>query len=337
MLRARSSLGELVAVAVLLVGVALPAVATESRRVALGVAEFERVPPASPDVPDVGALLADRLATLGVERVVGPARLGASASAEPTDDEVRGVAARSKLGGVVVGRTTRTGTSLSIEARLRSGDNGTAIGTYLGEVSRPEDLVSVVSRLADQIVEKGVPALHPQPDVAAASPPGGKGGLAPGKALPIDIGGGMKKDAPLDIRSDELEAFQNDTSKRFLFTGNVHVQQDVMALKADRLEAFYPPDGTEPDRLVATGRVIVTQRDQEARCDTATYLKVEQRIFCRGNAEMRQGEDRVRGREIEIRLDTDQLIVRGGAEVHIQPKSKPEAAKSEAKAGGEPG
>ncbi len=111
MLRARSSLGGLVAVAVLLVGAAVPAVATESRRVALGVAEFERVPPASPDVPDVGALLADRLSTLGVERVVGPARLGASSSAEPTDDEVRGVAARSKLGGVVVGRTTRTGTS----------------------------------------------------------------------------------------------------------------------------------------------------------------------------------------------------------------------------------
>lgn len=295
----------------------------------IGVAEFERVPPGSPDVPDVGALLADRLQALGVQRVVGPGRLAAPASAEPTDDEVRGVAARNRLAGLVVGRTTRNGSALSIEARLRSGAQGTSVGTYVGEVARPEDLAPVVGRLAEQIVSQGVPALSATGSRAdvASSAPGGKRALAPGAALPIDVGG-LKKDAPLDIQSDELEAFSNEKNKRFLFTGNVRVKQDVMSLKADRLEAFYPPESNEPDRLVATGRVVVAQKDQEARCDTATYLKTEQRIFCRGNAELRQGDDRVRGREIEIRLDTDQLIVRGGAEVHIQPKAKEAGAGS---------
>jgi len=290
---------------------------------AIGVAEFERVPPGSPEIPDVGALLADRLATLGIERVVGPTRLQAPPSAEPTDDEVKGLAARSRLTAVVVGRTAKNGSALAIEARLRSGRDGKALSTYLADVARPEDLVAAVDRLANQIVQQGVP-LVATPPKSDAAPAGPKGSLTPGSALPIDVGG-IKKDAPLDIKSDELEAFQNDKSKRFLFTGNVRVTQDVMSLKADRLEAFYPPEGSEPDRLVATGRVVVTQRDQEARCDVATYLKADQRIFCRGNAEMRQGDDRVRGKEIEIRLDTDQLIVRGGAEVHIQPKEKPAA------------
>ena len=290
---------------------------------AIGVAEFERVPPGSPEIPDVGALLADRLAALGIERVVGPTRLQAPPSVEPTDDEVKGLAARSRLTAVVVGRAAKNGSALAIEARLRSGRDGKALSTYLADVARPEDLVAAVDRLASQIVQQGVPlvAAAPKGDSAPAGP---KGSLTPGSALPIDVGG-IKKDAPLDIKSDELEAFQNDKSKRFLFTGNVRVTQDVMSLKADRLEAFYPPEGSEPDRLVATGHVIVTQRDQEARCDVATYLKADQRIFCRGNAEMRQGDDRVRGKEIEIRLDTDQLIVRGGAEVHIQPKEKPAA------------
>jgi lipopolysaccharide export system protein LptA len=298
---------------------------------ALGVAEFERVPPAGAGVPDVGALLADRLVTLGVERVVGPTRLQAPASAEPTDDEVKGWAGRSRVAAIVVGRTTRVGTTLTIDTRLRSGSQGAPVGTYTAEVARPEDLVVAVESLADQILAEGVPALAgaaPRSDVAAPAPTPGKGplsSLTPGSALPIDVGG-LKKDAPLDIQSDELEAFSNEKSKRFLFTGNVRVSQDVMSLKADRLEAFYPPNSNEPDRLVATGRVLVSQRDQEARCDVATYLKAEQRIFCRGNAEMKQGEDRVRGKEIEIRLDTDQLIVRGGAEVHIQPKPKKQPA-----------
>lgn len=292
---------------------------------ALGVAEFERVPPGSPDVPDVGALLADRLATLGVERVVGPARLQAPLSAEPTDDEVKRLAGRARLTAIVVGRSSRNGTALAIEARLRSGNQGSVVSTYLADVARPEDLVPAVERLADQILQQGVPALAAASARPEAAPAEAKRSLAPGAALPIDVGG-LKTDAPLDIKSDELEAFQNDKTKRFLFTGNVRVSQDVMSLKADRLEAFYPPDSSDPDRLVATGRVVVSQRDQEARCDVATYMKAEQRIFCRGNAEMRQGEDRVRGKEIEIRLDTDQLIVRGGAEVHILPKSKPPAA-----------
>ena len=192
----------------------------------------------------------------------------------------------------------------------------------MAQVARPEELAAAVATLADQIVQQGLPSMA-RGDVAApapAGPPPSAGSQADGSPLPLDVGG-LKKDAPLSIQSDELEAVQGQQGRRFIFTGNVRVKQDTMRLKSDRLEAFYPPQGNEPERLVATGRVVVTQKDQEAHCDSATYLQAKQRIFCRGNAELRQGQDRVRGQEIEIRLDTEQLIVRGGAEVHIQPKS----------------
>ena len=72
------------------------------------------------------------------------------------------------------------------------------------------------------------------------------------------------------------------------------------------------------------GRSAISTRcaGRKASCDEATYVNSKQRVYCRGNAEMQQGSDRVRGKEIELHLDTQQLFVRGGAEVRITPKQK---------------
>lgn len=298
--------------------------------VRLGVAAFEQVP-AGAAVPDVAALLGDRLVALGRAEVVGPARLAAPAQAEPSAEDVRAWAERGDVDAVVTGRTTRKGSALTLDVWLRDGRDGGRVGAYVAQVARPEELAAAVQRIADEIAGEGLAGLAARgTDVAAAgrapSPAGSQDESA--GALPLELGG-VRKDAPLSIQSDELEAVQNPGGRRFIFTGNVRVRQDTMRLQSDRLEAIYPPEGNQPERLIATGRVVVTQKDQEARCDTATYVEPEQRIFCRGNAELRQGADRVRGQEIEIRLDSEQLIVRGGAEVHIQPKAESEEAAPE--------
>ena len=48
-------------------------------------------------------------------------------------------------------------------------------------------------------------------------------------------------------------------------------------------------------------------------CDNATYFQTEDRLLCVGNAELQQGDDRVRGQEIEIFIKQNRVKVRGGA------------------------
>ena len=55
------------------------------------------------------------------------------------------------------------------------------------------------------------------------------------------------------------------------------------------------------------------------RCDEATYFQGEQRVLCGGNAELRQGSDRVTGNRIEIFLDSGRLRVSGNAAVNFRP------------------
>ena len=69
----------------------------------------------------------------------------------------------------------------------------------------------------------------------------------------------IKGDKPLSIRSDELEALENEGRRRLLFTSNVHIEQGDLLVNSDRLEAFYPPGGSQPDKLVASGHVEVKQ------------------------------------------------------------------------------
>ena len=106
-------------------------------------------------------------------------------------------------------------------------------------------------------------------------------------------------------------------ARRLLFTRNVVVTQDDVTIRSDRLEAFYPPDTDKADRLAASGRVHMTQGDREARCDEATYERAEDRLICRGNAELHDGEDCVTGQRIEFDTATETVNVKGEARVFI--------------------
>lgn len=284
---------------------------------AIGVAPFEKSAPAGTEVPDVASLLADRLATKGVERVVGPSALGAAARAEPSEDELRAWASGAQVDAVVVGRTTRVGNGFSLDARVRAGRSGAPVATYVAEAPSADAVAGAVDRLASQIVE-GWSAVAGTP-IATASPagPGGPKRLRPDAPLSET---GFNSKAPISINSAELEAVQEGERRRFVFSGKVEVKQDNVRLTADRLDAFYPADSSQPERLVAKGHVVVSQDGKEARCDEATYVNRDQRIFCRGNAELKQGEDRAQGREIELQLDTQRMFIRGGAQIRIQPR-----------------
>lgn len=282
---------------------------------AIGVAPFEQVAAEGASVPDVASLLADRLATKGVDRIVGPANLGASASARPEAKDVLEWARRSHVSAVVVGRTTRLGRSLSVDVQVRSGSDGAVTATFVEEVARPADLGGAVDRLASQVLASlGESASGSQT----------AGGAAQGDGSRAREASPFQGDAPIKISAAQLEAFEEQGRKRLVFTDDVKASQGSFRLRASKLEAFYPPRSNQPERLVASGNVRLSQDNRTASCDTATYFRQDQRVVCSGrNAVLKQDDDQLEGREITFHLDSEILYVTGGATVQIQPDPTP--------------
>ncbi|HEY8156779.1 MAG TPA: LptA/OstA family protein [Myxococcota bacterium] len=303
---------------------AAPPPEASAPRVAIGVAAFESVGLAGAPGTDVARLLADRIGTRGVNAVVGPGELGAPGGAEPTPAEVQAWAAAAGVSTIAVGRSTWIGGRQSIDVRLRTGDSGGLLGTYVAEAKTPEELASGLDRLAAEIVAATVAWL--KTDVAAAPPSRAPKPPRDEKDNPFGLGG-FESDQPLSIHSEELEASQTGGTRRLVFKRGVRVEQADMKLQADRLEAFYPEKASQPERLVATGDVRVVQGAREAHCDEATYFRADKRLVCDGHAELRDGDDRVAGARIEFDLASERVVVKGGASVLFHPEpEKPEPA-----------
>ncbi len=133
-----------------------------------------------------------------------------------------------------------------------------------------------------------------------------------------------RSDGPLSIHSEELEALQKAGKRTLIFRKNVRVEQGELLMRCGRLEAYYPANASQPDRLVATGDVHLAQGTQEAWCDETVYDRRGEMLVCRGNARFRDGDNMLRGHEIRIDLAHETVKVRGGAAVVIQPDSSAE-------------
>ena len=313
---------------------------------ALGVAPFEVDAPPGAAVPDVATLLAAQLGTRGVQRVVGPAQLGALPDADAEPAVVKGWASEAEVDAVVVGRTTLIGSQLSVDVRLRMGDTGEVARTLIEQFSRSEDLEQGVDHLAGAVIAATELLLEaPEPDAAVAArgpvasvaegpaasdgdEPAASRGSAPaasggnGEApFGFDFGAG---DEPWVIESEELEVVQKDGRRRLVFSKNVQVRQGELELRSALLEAVYPEGGGQPNHLLAKGDVRLSQGDQKAGCDRLDYDRLKERLVCRGNAWFQDGENRVSGEVIDIDLRHEKVKVKGGASVLLQPEKKPE-------------
>jgi lipopolysaccharide export system protein LptA len=129
----------------------------------------------------------------------------------------------------------------------------------------------------------------------------------------------LTPDAPLAIRADRLEAFEEDGRRQIRFEGDVEVVRSDVILRSQRLEAIYPDGESQPDRLVATGDVALTQGEREARCNRAVYHREARRVECSGEAELRDGDDRVHGEMIAFDLDAETVVVKGGTRLFFRP------------------
>lgn len=179
-----------------------------------------------------------------------------------------------------------------------AGDSGTNGLEQALEGVAPEIQAATEGKLLDGAAD--VATLPPTPE-----PTGG------GDAFGIRF----DSDRPVSIRSEELESSKTNGSRKVVFTKNVVVEQDDVTIRSQRLEAYYPPETSQPSRMVASDRVWMSNGDYVARCDEATYEREADTLTCRGNAEMREGEDCVAGNWIEFDLSAETVKVGGGAKV----------------------
>ncbi len=196
-------------------------------------------------------------------------------------------------------------------------------------MSRPLLLLSAGLLAAGAAAAQAPPRpAGPQADAADSAPAAAESELlAAGARRPGRFGVTLDRGKPLEIRADEFEAAPAESGgKRFTFRKNVEVTQADLRIRAERLDAHYPPKAKDPERLEAVGGVVVTQGDREALCQRATYLRGSETLICRGSAELRDGRDRVRGEVIEFDLDAETVTVTGGAELELYPRPDDEAA-----------
>jgi len=136
------------------------------------------------------------------------------------------------------------------------------------------------------------------------------------------LAGAARRDLPISIESEELEAFTVEGQKKFLFRRNVRVVQGEMQLSTAELEAFYPKGSSEPDRLVARGDVVMVQEGKTLTCDEAVYLRSEDRLICSGRAVMESEGDRLSGDRIEFELEAEVVRAFGSVQIEVMPRSE---------------
>jgi lipopolysaccharide export system protein LptA len=96
------------------------------------------------------------------------------------------------------------------------------------------------------------------------------------------------------------------------FEGNVVAVQADVTLHANRVHAEYSREAKAIERIEAEGDVRVVQGDREARAPRATFFNLEQRVVLSGGADLRQGENTLKGETLTLYLRENRSVVTGG-------------------------
>lgn len=115
---------------------------------------------------------------------------------------------------------------------------------------------------------------------------------------------------PIEITADSLNA--DSGTESVTFEGNVVAIQADVTLHADRLFAQYSRGRDAIEKITAEGNVRVVQGGKEARAAHAVFYNLEQRIVLSGGADLKQGENTLKGDTVTIYLRENRSVVTGG-------------------------
>ena len=132
----------------------------------------------------------------------------------------------------------------------------------------------------------------------------------------------QNRDKPVQIEAATLEV--RDKDKVATFSGNVHVMQGDTNLRSKSLVVFYDNDSpmktAQPGpggqqsirRLEAKGGVVVTQKDQTATGDNASFDMRTNTVTLLGNVLVTQGQNVLRGDRLIVDLNSGISRVESG-------------------------
>jgi lipopolysaccharide export system protein LptA len=176
-------------------------------------------------------------------------------------------------------------------------------------------------------------ALTPPPNKPEAATP--KKDQGPQNALQ---GFSQNRDQPVKIQAASLEIREKD--KRATFTGDVHLVNGDTEMRCKSLVVFYDDDAKAQNmkaadpgpngerqitRIEAKGGVTVTQKDQNAVGESATFNMRENTVTLIGNVIVTRGGDVLRGQRLMVDLTSGVSKMDGGrVDVLIDTRKPPE-------------
>jgi len=120
--------------------------------------------------------------------------------------------------------------------------------------------------------------------------------------------------SPVKITSGHMEADKKKGT--VIFRGNVVVRQDEGIIMSELLTVYYN-EQNEMEKIIAEGDVRINQKDRVGTCQLATYRLEDKSIVMEKEPRIWRGGDVVEGETITVFMDSDRMIVEGGARAVI--------------------
>lgn len=120
--------------------------------------------------------------------------------------------------------------------------------------------------------------------------------------------------SPVKITSDQMEADKKKGT--VVFKGNVVVRQEEGIIMSELLTVYYN-EQNEMEKIIAEGDVRINQNDRVGTCQLATYRLEDKSIVMENEPRIWRGGDVVEGETITVFMDSDRMIVEGGARAVI--------------------
>lgn len=121
---------------------------------------------------------------------------------------------------------------------------------------------------------------------------------------------------PLHFKAKELDARRNERILKL--NGAVRVDHGETVITADQMTFYYASDQSTIEKIIATGKVRLTEPGRHGRAEQAVYLPASQKITLTGSPIIWDGGNQLAGSEIVIFREPDRLSVKGARAI-VQP------------------